>query len=363
MPEWEYDNEDGSAERDFAPRVYALNGEDKGRVDETHLAGSGLEYGMDKDKARAHARHIRTIVELVGEPVVTTDAIRYIRDGLRKTEPGDALSNNELRDYRNYVRESAARFAAMQDERDEPPRPVREMGDLTREVDEETARKGEEIFEYIINYDPRLFFPIKHRDCTYDLLERKTKKFVEIQPVFERVRKATKLLSKTDTAQFTRELKNILKHSAKSDLIIDSLGLSSSINVDTEQGYKQLEERIASITSQVIMWTVTLTVRLEAKRRFEVTEKWGWMGTECPIKSYTSDINTYTLEGDTVVYRLTYRYHDLSVGYDLEAAKAELENRIDDFAKQEFLRDLRKAGLRWMPELPFPDGYEPDFSR
>lgn len=359
MPEFPIKSETYSGPQK-PPEVYAFSGERKGTFDPTHVTGSAAEYGIATEKAIDHGERVRNIVELVGEPIITTDSIRYILDGLRRIEPGAAVTDEELRSFRDHIRENAARLREKLQEQNGGIQVDMDFGTLTDAGDELSDKGKNELPPMMVLGLPDHFLSYRRKDCEWDVLSRSTRRFTEVfPPIYEDVRITSRRIDSTQKTEQVRELKFVLKHNLSSDITLKSLGLSSSLDIDSEETHKEIENLVVSSTWTLIIWTVSLDILIRARRRFDVTVKYGWKGKDCPLQSYIPTQESYSLFGDMRTFRYHHTYSHWELRHSFELANV-ADDIVEKRAKKDFMDKLNETQGRWMPELPFPDGVEPD---
>ncbi len=92
--------------------VISSKGRNLGPLDKKNITGSEVERGAEGAVSAYRARYARDIILLADPPVVTTDAIRYVIDGLREVPVGGFVDETEIEGMREYV--TAAGDAAVE---------------------------------------------------------------------------------------------------------------------------------------------------------------------------------------------------------------------------------------------------------
>ncbi len=403
--------------------VFAFDGRGKGSFDETHIVGSEIVRGTPAPEAVDRARRVRNIVELVGEPEVSTDSIRFILDGLRGVRPGDRLSDRELRQFRDHIREEAGRLKrlhrarpvdhALGERKLAPVPPVKGRAGGEAEAGGEAGVGGEagaggeagvggeagagdkagagtggaegaaaKPRDGAFDPPPQFWLegqqvrwkPYRALDCTWALLRRDSRHLIEILEI-DLDRKEENLqsfrISHEESSKIVEELTRIIKHNLSSAITAESLGLTSTASIESEATARELAE-IATRRQWVLIVThVRVEVTLRLRRRIDIVETWGWRGADCPLRSYVPDRHAYSLHGPARSYSLvhTAEYHLLR--QDLDHAEVShaywWERTEEDFMRRfraSFSPPARPGGPPgappWMPELPWPPDTPPD---
>lgn len=354
--------------------VFSFAGTQKGTFDETHVVGSEVTRGTPSELAVDRARRVRNIIELVGEPKVSTDSIRYILDGLRDVEKGDKLSTKQLRDFREHITEEASRIKSIHFS----PKVDHELGkiDLPRFTDADIIADGEDNdpFLYLANWQ-QVWQQRKQIDCYWDLIRRSSRHFIEILSIdFKREQEnlASTKLTETHKTQLVEEIKRIIKHKLSSSITLERLGLSSSVSLDSEATKQKLTELVTTRHFVLIQTFVRLKVNIKMRRRIDFIETWGWKGDDCPLQSYVPEKKAFTLYGKTRTYQMVHEDEYFILRQDLEHANKVTEeywwNRTEEDFMKRFSRSFSKptsggAGFGmppWMPELPWPKDTPPN---
>jgi hypothetical protein len=361
MPEFPPNNKAKYVGPQKPPEVFSFSGEPKGTFDSTHVTGSATEHGISGEKAVDHGTRVRNIVELVGEPVITTDSIRYILDGLRRMEPGVPATDEDLRRFRDHIRENTARLNEKLKEQDGGDDIDVDFGSITEKSPDLSDAAKKQLIPLISLGIPDHFMTFKRRDCTWDVLSRSTRRFTEIfPPIYDNVRITSRRIDSTQKTEQVRELKFVLKHQLSSEITLESLGITSTAGIDSEATHQEIENIVVSSSWTMIIWTVTLDIRIRARRRFDVTERWGWKGEDCPLQSYVPKEETYSLFGNMRTFGYRHTFRDWELRHSVQHADVS-DEEITRRAKRDFMEKLHETQGRWMPELPFPDGVQPDF--
>jgi hypothetical protein len=328
-------------------KVLSFAGEDRGVFDATHIAGSEVIRGVGSETAIDRAFRARNIVELASPGIVSTDSIRYVLDGLRDVKPGDHLSDEEIRLFKEHIQKS------------EKPAIRRKRGDRVGEeehreidlgeADGAPAREGGII---LVGSQPDMRTRTR-RNCHYRIVSRHTvhQPYIRVSPLdFEKTPPVSQLYRSEETDRFVQNLKVVLEQKLSNEVTYANFGASASLTgTALEEFLRQYAQTVSTVVEH---YTVTAYGSITVTVHSTVSNTWAWDGDDCPSDIGPPEVVRYVLVGPPLTYTFRYVFETW-----------EMKGRISELAGEEWAKSKTRQHIMslintgaWLPmDLPLSD--------
>jgi hypothetical protein len=280
-------------------KVVSFSGEDRGTFDATHIVGSEVIRGVGTEVAIDRGFRARDIVELASAGMVSTDSIRYVLDGLREVKPGEYLKEDDLRLFKEHVRNAARGPAA---------KAVRqESGAGRREVDLGSNPKAPPREGGVVLVGPPPDMTTRTRTtCVFQVVSRQTthQPFIRVSPL--QFAHSSEGFTTQQVDRIVEELKTVLEEKLSNEITFNEFGASASLTGTALEQF--LREYVRTHTFVIFHYTVIVTGTITMSVHSTVQETWAWEGSGCPPNVEPPEILTYTLVGPEVTYEFAQTF-------------------------------------------------------